>query len=46
MRKDIELRDGDTITAFEISLTFFIIVRQANNFNFSKLNLFKTYMKH
>ena len=46
MKKDIKLRDGDTITAFEISLTFFIIVRQANNFNFSKFDISNTYLKH
>ena len=42
MKKDIELRDGDTITAFEISLTFFVVVRQTNNFNFSDLDIVKT----
>jgi len=46
MKKDIELRDGDTITAFEISLTFFVVVRQTNNFNFSDLDIVKTYKRY
>ena len=43
MKKDIQLLDGDTVTAFEITLTFFVLVRQANNFNFSNLDIVKTY---
>ena len=46
MKKDIELRDGDTITAFEISLTFFVVVRQTNNFNFSDFDIVKTYKNY
>ena len=46
MKKDIELRAGDTITAFEISLTFFVVVRQTNNFNFSDLDIVKTYKRY
>lgn len=41
MKKDIQLTDGDQVTIYEISLTFFTIVMQTNNFVFSDLDLIK-----
>jgi hypothetical protein len=38
MKKGIELNDGDQVSIYEISLTFFTVVQQANNFKFSELN--------
>ena len=39
MQKGMQLTDGDTITVYELSLTFYIIINQANNFNFSQQDL-------
>ena len=41
MKKDIQLTDGDQVTIYEISLTFFTIVMQTNNFVFSDFDLIK-----
>ena len=40
MKNDILLTDFDVITSYEISLTFFTIVKQSNNFVFSKNDIF------
>jgi len=39
MRKDIEFSDGDKITIYEVSLTFFAVVKQGNYFMFSDCNV-------
>jgi hypothetical protein len=44
MRKDIELNNGDQVSIYEISLTFFTILQQANNFVFSDFNLLHNHL--
>ena len=44
MKNDILLTDFDTITSYEISLTFFTIVYQANNFVFSSNDIFALHL--
>lgn len=41
MKKDIQLTDGDQITIYELSLTFYVVVNQANNFQFCDLDLYR-----
>jgi len=39
MKKDIRLSDGDKVTTYEISQTFYLIINQTHNFQFEKLFL-------
>jgi hypothetical protein len=43
---DIELTQGDVVSQYEISLTFFTVVSQINNFNFSDSNLIHTHLRN
>ena len=44
MKKDIELNDGDKVSIYEISLTFFTVLQQANNFLFSDFNIMANHL--
>ena len=41
MSKDIQLTDGDKVTIYEVSLTFYTIISQCNNFVFSEMDIVK-----
>lgn len=45
MKKDIQLTQGDQVTIYEISLTFYTLVMQTNNFVFSTLDLLQLHYK-
>ena len=44
MKNNIELTEFDTVSSYEISLTFFTIVRQANNFIFSTNDIYALHL--
>ena len=46
MEKDIQLTDRDQVTIYEMSLTFFVIIQQANNFVFSLLNIVDLHLEY
>lgn len=46
IQKDIELTDNDQITIYELSYTFYIVINQANNFNFSTTSLTDLHKKY
>ena len=44
MKNDILLTEFDVITSYEISLTFFTIVNQSNNFIFSTNDIYALHL--
>ena len=46
LNNDILLTDGDQVTNYEVSLTFFTIVQQSNNFIFSSYDIVKLHLEN
>ena len=46
MKKDIQLTDRDQVTVYEMSLTFFVIIQQANLFVFSQYNIVELHLEY
>ena len=44
LQKDLQLTDGDKVSIYEISLLFFIVASQSNNFVFSNLDIVQVHV--